>query len=106
MQHAELDGIHTNVFHNGLDLRFQKSRWYAVNARHPQRVLRSERGDRCHAVAAQRGKSFEVGLDARAAATVGACDGEHPRITLGGQRGCGLGKGTGVRCHAENYDPQ
>jgi hypothetical protein len=65
-------------------LRFQKRRWHGVDGLHAQRVLRGERGDGAGAVAAQRGKGFQVGLDARAAAAVGTGNGQHTGVSVGG----------------------
>jgi len=47
-----------------------------VDAAHALGVLRGQRSDRSHAVAAQRTHGFQVGLDAGAAAAVRTGDGE------------------------------
>ena len=94
MQHAELDGIDADVLDHRLDLRLQEGRRHAVDARHAERVLRGQRGDGRHAVAAERREGLEVGLDAGAAAAVGAGDREHARVA---------GK---CRGHVENYRPR
>jgi hypothetical protein len=47
---------------------------------HTQGVLSGQSGDGGHAVATQRGKSFQIGLNARTAAGVGACDGQDTGI--------------------------
>ena len=46
---------------------------------HAERVLRGDRGDRGHRVAAEHGHRLDVGLDARAAAAVGAGDDQDAR---------------------------
>ncbi len=76
MQHADLDRVDADVLDNGGDLRLQEVRRHAVDRAHADRVLRRQRGDRAHAVAAQRGKGLEVGLDARAAAGIAAGNGQ------------------------------
>ena len=82
MQHADLQGVHANVFHHRLDLRFQKRGRHGVNALHAQGVLGRECGDGAHAVAAQCGKGFEVGLNAGTAPAVRASNGEHACVTV------------------------
>ena len=47
-----------------------------VDRADPERVLRGDRGDRGHRVAAEHGDRLDVGLDARAAARVRAGDDE------------------------------
>jgi hypothetical protein len=51
MQHAELDGVDADVWYR-LDLRLQENRRHAVDA-DAERVLRRQRGDRGHPVAAE-----------------------------------------------------
>ncbi len=69
----------------------------AVDGAHALGVLRGDRGDRGHAVAAQRAEGLEVGLDAGAAAAVGAGNREHTHIARG------PGGREGRLCHAKNY---
>ena len=52
---------------------------------HTQGVLRGQRGDGGHAEAAQRSKSFQIGLNASTAAGVGACNGQDTGIVGGGR---------------------
>ena len=87
MQHADLDGIDADVFHHGVDLRAQHVGRHAVDGAHALGVLRGDGGDGRHAVAAQRAEGLEVGLDAGAAAAVGAGDGEHTHVAGGWRRG-------------------
>ena len=47
-------------------------------------LLRGERGDGAGAVATQRGKGFQVGLDAGAAAAVGPGNGQNAGVLVGG----------------------
>ena len=53
-----------------------------VHRRDADRVLSSDRGDRRHPVHAGGRKCLEIGLDAGAAAGVGAGDGEDARCAL------------------------
>ena len=82
VQHADLDGVDTNVLHNRLDLGLQELGRYGVNALHAQRVLRRQGGDGGHAVTAQGGKSFQIGLNASAAATVRSGDGQNACVSV------------------------
>ena len=77
VQHADLDGVGTNVAQHGVDLARQKLGRQRVDAAHAQGVLRGDGGDGGGAKAAQRGNGFQVGLNARAATRVGARDGQH-----------------------------
>ena len=83
VQHADLDRVHADVAGHGVDLRGQKIRRHGVDAGHAQRVLRRQRGERAHAVGAQRGKSFQISLNARATARIRAGDGQHAQVFLG-----------------------
>ena len=47
-----------------------------VRRQNPAGILRGEAGDGARAVDAERGERFQIGLDARAAAAVGAGDGQ------------------------------
>ena len=69
------------LFHT--DLGFQKIRRHRVNALHALGVLRRQGGDRRHAVATERGDGLHVGLNARAAAAVGAGNGQNAHIAMG-----------------------
>ena len=70
MQHADLDRIHANVLHHGIDLGLEHVGRHAMDARDAAGVLRGDGGDGRHAVAAQGAEGFEIGLDACAAAAV------------------------------------
>ena len=83
MQHADLDGVDANVIQHRLQLRLQKRRWHAVDGLHPLGVLRGERGDGGHAVAAQSAEGFQIGLDACAAAAVRTGNRQHAKVLAG-----------------------
>ena len=102
MQHADLDRINTNIFDHGLQLRLQKGGRHRVNALHAHRVLRCQRGDGGHAVAAQCGKGFQIRLNAGGTATVGAGDAQDPGIA-GGRRGSVGVAGVGDLIHGRDY---
>ena len=78
------------VAEHGVDLRARRrpggTSWIAL---HAQRVLGGQRGDHRAAVDAQRREGLEVGLDAGAAAAVGAGDGERDRRSWGSPFGQG-----------------
>ena len=97
VQHADLDGIDANVFHHRLDLRLQKLSRYAMDALHAHGVLCGQRRDGAHAIAAQGGKGFEVGLNARAAAAVRTGNRENACVMQGRWRG------RSDAAHALNY---
>jgi len=82
MQHANLDGIHTNVFNHRINLACQHIRRHTMNGPHTARVLRSQRGNGRHAKAAKGRKCFQVSLYARTAATVRASDGQEARVLV------------------------
>ena len=107
-QHADLDGICTNVLHHGVDLPAQDVHGNAVDAADTQRVLHGDGRDGRHAVAAQGAAGLEVGLYAGAATAVGARDDEHAGIALarGGSRfgGCGGRRGV-VGSHGRKLSP-
>jgi hypothetical protein len=42
-----------------------------MDALHPQRILRGDRGDRGHRMAAEHRDRLDIGLDTRAAAAIG-----------------------------------
>ena len=93
VQHANFDGVGADVVEHRLNLRLQKRRWHGMDVLHAQRVLRGQGRDRAHPVAAQRGKGFQVGLDAGAAAAVGPGNGQNTGVLVGGW--CGF--------HARHY---
>ena len=80
VQHANLHRVNTDVVQHRLQLRLQKRSWNALNGLHALGVLRGQGRQRGHAVAAQRRESFQVGLNASAAAAVRARDAQHPGI--------------------------
>ena len=75
-QHADLHGRDVDVGEDGVDLgREERGRGH-VDGRDAAGVLGRQRGQGRHAVAAERREGLEVGLDAGAAARVGACNGK------------------------------
>ena len=102
MQHADLDRVDANILHHRLQLRLQKGSWHRVNALHAHRVLRCQRGDGGHAVAAQCGKGFQIRLNAGGTATVGAGDAQDPGIA-GGRRGSVGVAGVSDLIHGRDY---
>jgi len=78
-EHPRLRSVDANVREDRLELCLHELRRHLVNGRHGDRVLRGESDDRAHAVAAERRKRLQVGLDAGAAAGVGARDREAAR---------------------------
>ena len=101
MQHANLHGIHADVFHHGLNLRLQHLGRHTVNGAHAHGVLRRDGGDGRHAKAAQGREGFEISLNACAAAAVGASDGQNSGVMRQVQVSL-FSVGNGV--HGENYE--
>ena len=77
-EHAGLDHVGADVVQHARP--FAPRRTPAAPACTPARrgVLRGQRGDRGHGVAAERRDRLDVGLDARAAAGIGSGDHQHP----------------------------
>ena len=88
MQHADLDGVGADVLDDGIDLVAQHLRRHAVDGPHAAGVLRGECGNGGHAVAAQRGNGFQVGLDPGATAAVRTGDGKDAGV-FESECGCG-----------------
>ena len=63
-KHAGLDGVHVYGLHDGVELGSEKIDGNLMDGPHLPWVLRRESGDHGHAVAAETGDRFEVGLDA------------------------------------------
>ena len=82
VQHANFDGIHANVIHHRLNLGLQEFRRDRMNALHALGVLRGQRGQRGHAIATQGAEGFQIGLNARSAATIRAGNAEHAGVTM------------------------
>ena len=81
MQHADLDAVGAQVFHHRADLLGDEIGGDALNARDAQGILRRQRGDRGHGVAAQRRHRLDVGLNART--TAGIRTGNNQDTALG-----------------------
>ena len=75
-KHARLRARHGEAVEDGVELEGGEFRLGSVDARDAEAVLRGERGDDAHAEGAHGGHGLEVGLDACAAAGVGAGNGE------------------------------
>ena len=90
-QHADLDGINTDVTHHCIDLTAHRIQWNAVNSRHAQSVLHRDGRDGSHAITAQRRTGLEVGLNTGTTAAIRAGNGENARIAFFrcGKRGGG-----------------
>ena len=92
-QHADLDRRHANVVENGVDLAGQELGRRDVNRGDAPRVLRGQRGQDGHAVAAERRERLEIGLDAGTAAGIRSGDGQEVR-----DRGAGW---CGIHLHVD-----
>ena len=69
-EHPDLDGVDADVVGDGAHLRDDRGRRYRLHVDHADRVLRSDRRDRGHAVGAAASESLQVGLNPGAAAGV------------------------------------
>ena len=76
-EHPGLRRVDADVVEDRVELRGDELRRQLVDRRDAGRVLRGERHDRAHPVAARGGERLQVGLDARAAARVGRGDGQR-----------------------------
>jgi hypothetical protein len=76
-QHAQLHRADAEVVEAGVDLGAQEIHRRHVHGADAARVLGGERGERAQAMHAVGGEGFQVGLDAGAAAGVGAGDGQR-----------------------------
>jgi hypothetical protein len=83
MQHTGFDRIGTDVAEAEFDLLGNEIVRYRVNAKYAMGVLRGERGDRRHRIAAHTGDGFDVALNARPAAGIGAGDDEDATVSGG-----------------------
>ena len=79
-EHAQLDRADAKIIEAGIDLRAQEFQRRHVYRGHAAGVLRGQRGDRGQPVHAVRGKGLEVGLNAGAAAGIGAGDGQRGKV--------------------------
>ena len=78
-EHPDLHRVDADVLGHRAHLLDDRLRRERIDGRDRDRVLRGDRRDRGHAVRAAAGERLEVGLDAGAAAGVGAGDREQPR---------------------------
>ncbi len=76
-EHAGFHRVSADVGYHRVDLRRDEFGTERKNCAHADGVLRGDGGDRRGAVDAESGKSFQIGLNARAGARVGAGDGER-----------------------------
>ena len=70
-QHACFGRGWTAIANHRVDLGRDKLRRHYMDAHHPARILRGQRGDRTHPVYPKHGEGFEIGLDAGSTARVG-----------------------------------
>src|SRR5204863_4563855 len=75
-EHPGLRSVDSDVVEDRLELRPNELRRQFVHSRDAGHVLRSQRGDRGHAVAARGRERLQVGLNACAAARIRAGDGQ------------------------------
>ena len=78
-QHADLHRAHVEIGEHGVDLRGDEVGRHVVDGGHAPGVLRGQRGDHRGAVDAERREGLQIGLDAGAAAGIGARDGDGDR---------------------------
>ncbi len=78
-EHARLGRVDADVGEDGLELRADELDRRLVHGRHADGVLRRQRDDDAHPVAAGRCERLQVGLDAGAAPRVGAGDRQAAR---------------------------
>ena len=76
-EHPGLDGVHADVGCDGVDLGGDHVDGQFVDGGDAERVLGGDGGERARAVDLEGGERLEVGLYARAASGVGACDGQR-----------------------------
>ena len=96
-QHAGLGRARRKLRKDSFDLLSHDERFARLKAANLFRVLRGDTGDGAGAVNAESGKSFEIGLDSRAAPAVGAGDGQSDRHLLSFGHGV-YSKANPVRC--------
>ena len=70
-----LDRADSEIFEQHFDLLANHSRSYRFNSRNFPRNFRDDAGHGGQSINAKSGKSFQVGLNTGAGATVGTCDG-------------------------------
>ncbi len=75
--HADLDRIDADVRRDAVDLREHHVGRHRMDALHAQRVLRGDRGDRRHRMAAEHRDRLDIGLGPRAAAAIRPGDNQN-----------------------------
>ena len=75
--HTDFDCVHANVADDGADLIHDHLRRNHVHRIDPKRILRGNRGDRRHCMPPKHGDGFNVRLNSRPAAAVGASDNQN-----------------------------
>ena len=70
-----LDRAYPEIFEQHFDLLANHSRSYRFNSRNFPRNFRDDAGHSGQSINAESGKSFQVGLNTGASATVGTCNG-------------------------------
>ena len=81
-QHPDLAGADRKILEQGIDLRIEKRRRWRVDGADAARVLRGQGGDGGQAVHAMCGEGLEIGLNAGAAAGIGAGNAQDRRRLL------------------------
>lgn len=92
-QHAEFDGADAEIVEAGIDLRAQEFGGRCMDRGDAARVLGRQRGNRGQSVHAMRGEGLEVGLDAGAAAGIGAGDRQDGNRSMVRHAGVSVGSG-------------
>jgi hypothetical protein len=75
-QHADLHRADIEIGEHGIDLRRNEIGGHVMDGEHALGILRRERGDDAGAIDPERGKGFQIRLDAGAAARIRAGDGQ------------------------------
>ena len=86
-EHSGLRGGRSQIARDRIDLLLDHFHRHRNPARHSARVLSRDRGDRRRAEHSKMLKCLEIGLDARTAPGVGACNGERDGRCHGGRHG-------------------
>ncbi|MNL37923.1 hypothetical protein D3C87_1601000 [compost metagenome] len=82
IDHADFNGVDSDIFKNSFQLFLQKRGRNRVNGPHALGILRSERRNGRRSVCTECGNRFQIGLDARATSAVGSGDGKYSWVTI------------------------
>ena len=80
IQHADLDRVRAEIGEHRVELPRHEVDRHRMDAGHALRILRGQRRDHAHSIAAVGRKRLQVGLDARPAPAVRARDGQRAPI--------------------------